>query len=230
VAAGTRIASYPETAVSRNLQIIQAVRLGETMGKTIKPGALCVTFIIALLCAPILLAQEDGGTSAPPKAKWASQEDADQPKQPVVFAPPAPVPAQIVTAKKVFISNSGDAVTESGFKYAGGNNRAYNELYAAMKKQGPYEIATAPADADLILEIHFNVSTRVDRHSHFQLLIRDPRTHVLLWGLHEPVKLAGGFGWKEKTEKNFNLAMANLVEEIKNLAAISVATSDNSRK
>ena len=47
---------------------------------------------------------------------------------------PAPIPTQILTAKKVFIANGGG--DKSGYDaamYSGGPDRAYNEFYAAMK-------------------------------------------------------------------------------------------------
>lgn len=53
--------------------------------------------------------------------------------------PAAPVPVQIASARKVFISNAGQ---ESSFRavhdqwYSGGPNRTYNQFYAAMKDWG----------------------------------------------------------------------------------------------
>jgi len=46
-------------------------------------------------------------------------------------APPAPLPAQIVNAKRIFISNAGDDNRDGA--YNGGTDRAYNQFYAAMK-------------------------------------------------------------------------------------------------
>src|SRR5207302_11068504 len=63
---------------------------------------------------------------------------------------PAPLPSQIYTSKKVFVSNGGD---ETLGDYSGGPDRAYNQLYAALKGWGPYEPVSAPADAELVFEI-----------------------------------------------------------------------------
>ena len=68
-------------------------------------------------------------------------------------APAAPVPVQISTAKKIFISNAqGESTAMTAFP-----NQTYNEFYAAMKEWGRYELMAMPADADLILEISFIV-------------------------------------------------------------------------
>jgi len=68
----------------------------------------------------------------------------------------APIPAQIVTAKKVFISNGGvDGAALAAFKRAGDSNEPYNRFYAAMKSWGRYELVASPADADLVFEIRF---------------------------------------------------------------------------
>jgi len=49
----------------------------------------------------------------------------------------APIPAQILTAKKVFIANGGgDKSGYEGATYSGGPDRAYNEFYSVMKAWG----------------------------------------------------------------------------------------------
>ena len=75
---------------------------------------------------------------------------AEQPKQ----APPAPIPAQILEAKKVFVANAGgDELSTDDPLFSGDPDRAYNQFYAAMKTWGKYELVSAPADADLWFEI-----------------------------------------------------------------------------
>jgi len=65
----------------------------------------------------------------------------------VRHVPAAPVPVQILNAKKIFIANAG-AVSSNyivkNSQYSGGPNRAYNEFYAAMKNWGRSEIEAAP--------------------------------------------------------------------------------------
>jgi hypothetical protein len=48
--------------------------------------------------------------------------------------PLAPIPSQILAAKKIFIANrGGDEVLFDSPQYSGGPDRLYNEFYAAMK-------------------------------------------------------------------------------------------------
>jgi hypothetical protein len=66
--------------------------------------------------------------------------------------PLAPLPAKIVAAKKVFVANGG------------GNDLAYDALYAAIKEWPRYEIVDSPSTADIIMEIRYvmeNEGTRV---------------------------------------------------------------------
>jgi len=59
--------------------------------------------------------------------------------------PLAPLPSQILAAKKVFLSNGG------------GNDLAYDAFYSAMKSWGKYEIVASPEEADIIAEIAYTV-------------------------------------------------------------------------
>jgi hypothetical protein len=116
--------------------------------------------------------------------------------------PSAPVPAQILSAKKVFIANGGG--DESRFEspqYTGGPDRLCNEFYAAMKSWGRYELVSSPAQADLIFEISLTLIqvTRAEGalkgnepayDSLFRLTIRDLQTHTTLWGLTEHAQVA----------------------------------------
>jgi hypothetical protein len=63
----------------------------------------------------------------------------------------APLPAVIVNAKKVFLSNGG------------GNNLAYNAFYSKMKEWSKYKIVGSPEESDLIVELSYRVedSTRL---------------------------------------------------------------------
>jgi hypothetical protein len=154
------------------------------------------------------------------QAAWAQQ-----PADPA----PAPMPVQIAAAKKVFISN---ASRESNVP-PGVSELTYNEFYAAMKSWGAYELMSAPAEADLILEIRFNYvlgPTNVmngvgssSLYQQFRLVVLDPKTHVVLWALTQSIQ--GAF--RQTTgRKNFDLAMAALVENVKKLALQTVASGE----
>jgi hypothetical protein len=136
--------------------------------------------------------------------------------------PSAPMPAQILSARKVFISNGGADINPGGgplSRYFGLPVRPYNEFYAAMKTWGRYELVSAPADADLIFEISFSESVLGDPiQPRFRLLVVDPKTHAVLWPFAEyppePRK-------KGDLEKSFETGMASIVNDAKSLATFS---------
>jgi len=59
--------------------------------------------------------------------------------------PPAPLPAVVVNAQKVFLTNGG------------GSDLAYDAFYGPMKKWGKYQIVGSPEEADLIVELAYRV-------------------------------------------------------------------------
>jgi hypothetical protein len=143
--------------------------------------------------------------------------------QPPNAAVPAPIPAQIITANKVFISNCGlDGSAYAAFKRVGEIDQAYNRFYAAMKGWARYELVASPADADLVFEIRFTAPTfEIFDQSRFEpqfnLAIVDAKTHFTLWTLLEPVE--GAFR-KATFERNMNQGLANLMSDLKRLATI----------
>ena len=125
----------------------------------------------------------------------------------------APVPAQIATAKTLFISNAG--ADGASVLYTGGDNRTYNQFYAAMKSWGRYDLTTAPAGADLVFELLFT-TVPTEPFSRLRLTILDPSTHAVLWAFTSHVKPA----IRQATgDGNFDDAMASLVASVKELAA-----------
>ncbi len=125
---------------------------------------------------------------------------------------PAPVPEQIAKAKTVFVSNAG--ADGASLLYTGGDDRPYNQFYAAMKSWGRYELTPAPAGSDLVFELLFtNAGPVMDPR--LRLTILDPSTHVALWTLNMHVKLATMQGARDK---NFNDAIERLAGAIKELA------------
>jgi hypothetical protein len=133
--------------------------------------------------------------------------------------PPAPVPTPIFTAKKVFISNvSADFPVPASTPEV-----TYNEFYAAMKGWGRYELVSAPSDADLIFEISFDMHAGVPV---IRLLLVDPKTRVVLWPIVEQVKI---WALASTGRKNFDQAMAVLVDDLKTLVTPPPATTDNQK-
>jgi hypothetical protein len=151
---------------------------------------------------------------------------------------PAPLPTQIFTATKVFVSNAGE---DTLGEYSGGPDRAYNQLYAALNGWGRYELVRAPADAELVFEISFAtrivgekvsgggagntpVSSNLVKDPQFRLAIRDLKTHVLLWTFTEHAQSALLQG---NRDKNFDQAMAALVNDIRNVAGQPAPTANS---
>jgi hypothetical protein len=140
---------------------------------------------------------------------------AEDQKNAVLLPPAAPVPAQILSARKVFISNGGtQLITWLG----GGPERPYNQLYASMKDWGRYELVSTPADADLVFEIRAtfavdnDIGSRAIAEGEVVLTILDPKTHITLWTWVKP---------DGRNDKDFNQAMGSLMIGVKQLVAPS---------
>jgi len=133
--------------------------------------------------------------------------------------PPAPVPTPVFTAKKVFISNASGQIVVPG----GAPEVTYDEFYAAMNAWGRYELVSAPSDADLVFEISFEFHERVFP---IRLLIVDPKTHIVLWPIVSYVK---PWALASTGRKNFDQAMAVLVDDLKNLVTPPPTPTDNQK-
>jgi len=133
---------------------------------------------------------------------------------------PAPVPAQLAAAQKVFISNAGGESFETVIDetvFNGGPDRPYNEFYAAIKNWGRFELVSSPADADLVFEVSWALSDtglRLPVLGQLRLVIIDPKTHITLWNFTEYVRGAILLG---NRDKNFDQAMNTVVGRMKAL-------------
>jgi hypothetical protein len=175
------------------------------MTKHLKAAVLCFGLVMPLLSGPMCVAQQK---KSPPRA---------------------PIPAQILSAKRVFVANGGgDESHNEATMYSGGPARTYNEFYAAIKTWGRYELVAAPGDADLVFEIRLTVfqfqsyrlsgdSTASD--SQFRIVIRDAKTRETLWGLTEH---AQGALLQSNRDRNFEQAMAAVVAEVQRIAGPAV--------
>ena len=141
--------------------------------------------------------------------------------------PPAPLPAAISDAKKVFVTN------------AGGNQLAFDEFYAQIKQWGRYQLVGSPREADIIFELRYFVedkgthvssatNTYTGQTQVFSHEIVDPQlalniysagTKDLLWSVTDHRRLA-------RLEKNREKETVNsadrLVEDFR--ARIEIAT------
>jgi hypothetical protein len=172
-------------------------------------------FIILMILAPVLAAQEQTDQATPAGAPAATPP-----------APAAPIPAQITAAKKVFIANlgGGAAGPRNYAYYSGPGERLYNQFYAALKSWGHYQLISSPAEADLILQVRLvselgeNVAV-----SQFRLAFLDPRTGTALWGLREYIEPAT---LQHNRDKNFDLALNRLVDDVKRLSGAPDVSAD----
>ncbi|HKS81513.1 MAG TPA: hypothetical protein VJR23_08390 [Candidatus Acidoferrales bacterium] len=167
---------------------------------------------------------------------WCSPLAEAQKKQAV---PAAPIPAQILTAQKVFIANAGgDESPYEGPWYSGNADRFYNEFYAAMKSWGHYDLVATPADADLVFEVQevmnqeqnaggWREYTSYVYDTQFRLAIRDARTRQVLWGLTEHAQAAVLQG---NRDRNFESALDGIVAEVKRIAAPPASDAANASK
>ena len=125
--------------------------------------------------------------------------------------PAAPIPSQILTAKKVFISNA--RAEWNSVRWSGSPERTYNEFYAAIKNMGRYQIVATPGDADMVLQITFleplesNGNTQVSSPL-FRLLLVDPKTNTILWTLDEHVQVDS---FQKSRDKRFDDGISNIV-------------------
>lgn len=140
----------------------------------------------------------------------------------------APVPTQIGTARRVFISNMGGECqnfTSPGLSFGAGQPlhhgqvsaavpTAYDALYAALQTWGRFELVLAPADADLVFQIHVACPSVKEGHPAIDLQILDPKTRIALWGFNEnadPAEL------QRNRDNNFERALDRLTQDLKEL-------------
>ncbi|MDP9158749.1 MAG: PEGA domain-containing protein [Acidobacteriota bacterium] len=142
--------------------------------------------------------------------------------------PSAPLPAIVINASKIFLTNGG------------GSNLAYDSFYSEMKQWGRYEIVGSPQEADLIIELAYRVEQNGTRvwsstnpyygttqvHSaqiedpQLALTIYDAKTKNSLWSEVDHRRLAR----REKNrEKEIINSAARLVQDLK--ARVGIAGS-----
>jgi hypothetical protein len=140
--------------------------------------------------------------------------------------PPAPVPAAVFTARRIFISNAG---ADSGLfphPFSGTPDRAYDEFYGFMQGWGRYEIVGAPADADLVFELRLlapNGPSNANKQKGasdplpmFRLVIYDAKTRFVLWALTESIEEA----YAQKThDRNFDESLGLLIGDLKQVVS-----------
>ena len=134
----------------------------------------------------------------------------------------APVPAAILSAGKVFLSNAGSDGGLFPHPFSGTPDRPYSQLYAALKSWGQYDLVGDPAEADLVLELRLlapNGPANADKTKGasdplptFRLVIYDRKTHYVLWALTESID---GALMQKGHDHNFDEALDALLDDLK---------------
>jgi hypothetical protein len=119
-----------------------------------------------------------------------------------VSAQTAPRPAQLATAKTVFIS---EATIHNGTA----NDGDYDTFYANVQALNRFSVVASPAQADLVVEFTAleNVGAEV-----FTLRILDPKSTVVLWSMSEGISRTGRAA---TVLKNQQTALLNLAGDLK---------------
>jgi len=137
---------------------------------------------------------------------------------------PGPVPPAISAAKRIFVSNAG---ADSGLfpePFSGNTDRGYNQLFAALRATGQFDLVPDPSDAELVLELQLiapngpssgnKQNGASDPVPMFRLTIFDRKTHYVLWTLTESIEVA----LLQKThDRNFDQALNNILLDFQQL-------------
>ncbi len=136
----------------------------------------------------------------------------------------APIPQQILAAKKVFISNAGGMLDLN--VVSGDPRRDYNQFYAAMQAWGRYSLVGSPADADIVAQISIiyiprQIGAEEVPFPSFRVALLDSKTGINLWVLDEFLvdKPNLGLIFKKNRDKVFDEAIEKLVNDLKALTA-----------
>ena len=136
--------------------------------------------------------------------------------QPTAEVAAAPIPIQLLNAKRVFIANGAGDNDPNVAKYTYGADGLYNQFYANIKSIGRFDMAPSPSEADVVLELRVDYAVYNEglTQPNFRLEVRDPKTNVLLWSFMEPVN--GAFLAKTG-RKNVSQAIAKLADDLKKI-------------
>lgn len=158
---------------------------------------LCTAFCVVLLSAGTLLAQ----------------------------SAPGPVPTAILSAKAIFLSNGGGDAGLFPEPFSGDPSRGYNELYAALKASGQFQLVDDPSQADLVLELKLTAPYGPSRANKMQgasdplpmftLTVFDRRTHYALWTLTRNIEVAV---LQRTHDRNFDDALAAIASQFEALS------------
>ncbi len=114
--------------------------------------------------------------------------------------PVSHIPAQIASARTVFLSNDLGAPLAD-------TDKIFDEIYAGVQQQNRFTIVTDPNTADLLLQ--FNL-TNIDNGGFgivqtITLRIIDPKTRVILWSVSDSGQTKAIYGSKDKNLNKYDV-------------------------
>lgn len=227
------------------------------MRKIVGLDLLCMVLVIGLVFQPVMFAQQSELPNAPAGAAESTSTPPPPPQNTPRPAPPGtsssasqstpladvsvPVPAQIRAAKTIFIANAGDKTNLFPDVYSGGPDRPYVQFYSDMQTWGHYRLVSAPDQADLVFQIslvnpiasellpgnnagYWNGAEWHDPQ--LRLNILDPKSRISLWELTSHIQST--MRLKSSRDRQFDLAMGNLVMEVEQLSTQTTTTENSS--
>lgn len=139
---------------------------------------------------------------------------------------PAPIPEQIRSARRIFVSNGGGS---NYFNiYTDGPDRAYNSFYAELQQENRYQLVGSPSQADLIFEIRAIAPAVGEDHGavgynpQLILSIQDPQTHAVLWTTTANVR---AIGLQASRDRKFDASVAVLVDRMDQVTGQMLTTA-----
>lgn len=142
-------------------------------------------------------------------------------------APPtAPLPALLSSTHTIFIGNAGDQDNADCL-------RAYNGFYAGVDAMHRFNLVDSPAQADLIVELHYEISlagskvSGQDSSRQVRAVLIDASSHAVLWSLTEQSNYAV---LQKNRDHNLDAVVAELLKDFGATVSSSPAPPDNRSK
>jgi hypothetical protein len=140
----------------------------------------------------------------------------------------SPVPALLLNARKVFISNGGADAGLFPHPFTGTQDRAYAFVYHALSAGKRFQVVASPADADIVLQIQLlaplgplgdnKQKGTTDPEPTFKLTVFDRPTHYIVWTLTQTVDQALR---QETHDANFDAALTSILSQLELVAGTS---------
>ena len=113
---------------------------------------------------------------------------------------PSHIPAQIASARTVFLSNNLGAPLAD-------TDKIFNEIYAGVQQLNRFTILTDPQTADLLLQFNL-VNSNNGGYGVVQtitLQIIDAKTHVILWSVSDSGQTKAIYGSKDRNLNKYDV-------------------------